>query len=263
LSTPRLAAAIGAVGLLGLAAWRLRSGRPGRAALGLLGAAILGMIAADQMVPLPDGEEAVSDFGATFGGWAYPFMAAMAFLETAIPPVTLVFPGEFAVLLGGAVAGEGDIALVPLMAIVWACSAAGDSVTFALGRRLGRPFLLRHGRPLGMSNRRLERLDRWLDRWGSAAVCLGRLLPLARPFGPFVAGASRFRYGRFLAWNLVGTLLFTLVFCGAGYVFYRSYDDVVVALRGGGFVVLLLIAAGALAAWAVNRRRAARRAGAR
>lgn len=249
--------------MLGLASWRLRTGRPARAALGLLVAAVLGMIAADQMVALPDGEEAVSDFGSTFGGWTYPFMAAMAFLETAIPPVTLVFPGEFAVLLGGAVAGEGDIELVPLIAIVWACSAAGDSVTFALGRRLGRPFLLRHGRPLGMNQERLERVDGWLDRWGSPAVCVGRLLPLARPFGPFVAGASRFRYRRFLAWNLLGTLLFALVFCGVGYAFYRSYDEVVVALRRGGFALLLLIVAGVLAVWAVRRRRAANEAGAR
>lgn len=262
MSPARLAAGAGAVALLCLAAWRIRTGRHGRAALGLLGAAILGMIAADQMVALPDGEEAVSDFGETLGGWTYPFMAAMAFLETAIPPVTLVFPGEVAVLLGGAVAGEGGIALVPLIAIVWACSAAGDSATFALGRRLGRPFLLRHGRPLGMSEQRLERVDRWLDRWGPAAVCLGRLLPLARPMGPFVAGASRFGYRRFLAWNLLGTLLFTLIFCGAGYAFYASYDEVVVALRRGGFVVLLLIAAAALAVWGVRRRRAVRRVGA-
>jgi membrane protein DedA with SNARE-associated domain len=261
-SAARVAAGAGAGGLVCLATWRIRTGRHGRAALGLLGAAILGMIAADQMVALPDGEEAVSDFGETFGGWTYPFMAAMAFLETAIPPVTLVFPGEFAVLLGGAVAGEGEIAIVPLIAIVWACSAAGDSATFALGRRLGRPFLLRHGRPLGMSEQRLERVDRWLDRWGSPAVCFGRLLPLARPLGPFVAGASRFRYRRFLAWNLLGTLLFTLVFCGAGYAFYASYDEVVVALRRGGFAALLLIAAGALAVWAWRRRRVARRVGA-
>jgi membrane protein DedA with SNARE-associated domain len=263
MSPLRIAAGAGAVGMLGLATWRLRTGRPGRAALGIVVAGVLAMIAADQMVALPDGEEAVSDFGSTFGGWTYPFMAAMAFLETAIPPVTLVFPGEFAVLLGGAVAGEGDIALVPLMAIVWACSAAGDSVTFALGRRLGRPFLLRHGRPLGMTEERLERVDRWLDRWGAPAVCLGRMLPLARPFGPFVAGASHFPYRRFLAWNLLGTLLFTLVFCGVGYAFYRSYDEVVVALRRGGFVALLLIAAVALAVWVVRRRRAAGQVGAR
>jgi membrane protein DedA with SNARE-associated domain len=258
----RVLAAVGSLALLCLAAWRLRTGRPGRAALGFLGALILALIAADQTVALPDGEEAVSDVGGTLGGWTYPFMAAMAFLETAIPPVTLVFPGEWAVLLGGAIAGEGEIAFIPLVALVWGCSAAGDSVTFALGRRLGRPFLLRHGRPLGMSAPRLDRLDRWLDRWGAAAVCLGRLLPLARPIGPFVAGASRFGYRRFLLWDLFGTLLFTLVFCGLGYAFYRSYDELVVALRRGGFVVLLLIVAAAVGAWIISRRRASRRVGA-
>ena len=145
-------------------------------------------------------------------------MAVMAFLETTIPPVTLVFPGEWAVLFGGAMAGEGSIAIIPLLLVVWACSAAGDSVTFALGRRLGRPFLNRYGRRLGLTEARLDRLDTWLDRYGPPAVCFGRLLPLARPFGPLVAGASHFPYRRFLPWSVLGTLLFTLVFCGLGYV---------------------------------------------
>ena len=139
--------------------------------------------------------------------WAYPLMAAMAFLETTIPPLTIVFPGEWAVLFGGAMAGEGSVAIVPLMLIVWACSAAGDSVCFALGRRLGRPFLARYGRGIGLTEARLDKVDGWLDHYGPPAVCFGRLLPLARPFGPFVAGASHFPYRRFLPWSVLGTLL--------------------------------------------------------
>jgi len=182
-------------------------------------------------------------------------MGAMAFLETSIPPVTLVFPGEWAVMLGGAMAGEGQIGIVPLIALVWACSAAGDSVTFGLGRRLGRPFLLARGGRIGVTEPRLAKLDAWLDRYGSAAVCLGRLVPLARPFGPLVAGASRFPYRRFVAWDLLGTLLFSLVFCGLGYVFYRSYDDVAATVSRSAFAVLLLIGAVATAYVLVRRRR--------
>jgi membrane protein DedA with SNARE-associated domain len=185
-------------------------------------------------------------------------MALMAFLETAIPPVTLVFPGEWLVLLGGAMAGEGQIAIVPLILIVWACSVAGDSVTFALGRRLGRPFLVHRGRKLGLTHARLDRLDAWFDRYGSAGVCLGRLVPLARPFGPFLAGSSRFPYRRFLAWDVAGTLLFAIVFCGSGYVFYNSYEEVLAALSRGGLALVgvAVLAVGAVVL--VRRRRAGR-----
>ena len=255
MSPGRVAAAAGALTLVCLATYRLRSGRPGRAALGLAAATLLALFAADAGSALPDGENAVQDASDALGGWAYPFMAAMAFLETTIPPVTLVFPGEWVVMLGGAMAGEGELAIVPLITLVWACSAAGDSVLFALGRRLGRPFLLTRGSRIGVNERRLAKLDAWLDRYGAAAVCLGRLLPLARPFGPLVTGASHFPYRRFLPWSVLGTLLFSLLFCGLGYLFYRSYDEVAAAVSRSAFGLLALIAIGAGIYVVIRRRR--------
>lgn len=256
MTAARIAAVLGAVALVALATYRARTGNNGRAALGLLGATLLTLYAADATAALPDGDGAVDDAGDALGGWTYPFMGAMAFLETSIPPVTLVFPGEWAVMLGGAMAGEGHIEIVPLIALVWACSAAGDSATFALGRRLGRPFLLARGRRLGVTESRLAKLDAWLERYGPPAVCLGRLVPLVRPFGPLVAGASRFPYRRFLAWNVAGTLLFSLVFCGLGYLFYRSYDEVAAALSRSAFAFVALVAAGVTAYVVLHRRRA-------
>ena len=248
---------MGAVGLVALATYRIRAGHNGRAALGLLAATLLTLYAADATAVLPGGDGAVDDAGDALGAWTYPFMGAMAFLETSIPPVTLVFPGEWTVMLGGAMAGEGHIQIVPLIALVWACSAAGDSVTFALGRRLGRPFLLTRGRRLGVTEPRLAKLDAWLERYGPPAVCLGRLVPLVRPFGPLVAGASRFPYRRFLVWNVAGTLLFSLVFCGLGYLFYRSYDEVAAGLSRSAFAFVALVAAG-ITGYVVLRRRQAR-----
>jgi membrane protein DedA with SNARE-associated domain len=254
-SPGQIVAGAGAVALGGLATWRFRTGRRGRAALGFLGATVLALVAADLGAALPDGD-AVADAGDTLGAWTYPLMASMAFLETTIPPVTLVFPGEWVILFGGAMAGEGSVAIVPLMLLVWAFSAIGDSVTFWLGRRLGRRFLERYGRGLGLTEARLGRVDSWLDRYGPPALCFGRLLPLARPLGPFVAGTSHFPYRRFLPWNVLGTLLFTLLFCGLGYVFYKSYDEVAAALGRGALAVLVLLVAAIAGVWLVRRRRA-------
>lgn len=259
MSAARIAAAAGAAGFVCLAGYRLRTGRRGRAALGLLVAALLALLATGQVAALPDGDDAVGEMGDALGAWTYPFVGAMAFLETSIPPLTLLIPGEWAVLLGGAMAGEGRIHIAPLVGLVWACSAAGDSVGFALGRRLGRPFVLERGARFGLGPERLARIDGWLDRYGSAGVCLSRLVPLARPLAPFLTGASRFSYRRFLAWDLLGTLLFSLLFCGLGYAFYSSYDRVAATLSTSG-LVLLALGAAAAATYVLIRRR--RRAGA-
>ena len=245
-----------AAALVGVAIWRLRQGRRRRALLALSGAVLLIVFAAGGGIGMPDGERAVDSAADALDGWIYPFAIGMAFFETTTPPLTLVFPGEWGLMLSGAIAGAGRAEIVPLLAIGWLVSVVGDSVTFALGRRLGRPFLLRSGRGLGLTEERLAGVDRWFDRYGPHAACFGRLLPLARPFGPFLAGASRLDYRRFLPWNVLGCLLFSLVFVGLGYVFYSSYDQLAETAGRVGLLVLVVVVAGVMLVRDLRRRTA-------
>jgi membrane protein DedA with SNARE-associated domain len=124
-----------------------------------------------------------------------------------------------------------------------------------LGRRFGRDWLERHGARVCVTPARLARLDSWFDRWGTGIVVLGRMLPIARPLGPFVVGTSAMPYHRFLRWNLLGVTLFSLSFSLLGFAFYESYDDLVVAI---GRVGLAVVAAVLVTALVVVRRRRAR-----
>jgi membrane-associated protein len=227
-----------------------------RAALGAGVALVLAAYAADVLPEMPDAREGVEDTADSLGLWLYPFIAGVAFLESFPPPFCAVWPGEFAVIFAGAVAAqEGDVELLPLIALVWISSALADSASFALGRRYGRGLLERHGPRFRVTPARLARLDGWFERWGTAIVALGRLLPVARPLGPFVAGTSTLPYHRFLRWNLVGVTLFSVVFCLLGYLFYNSYDELVVVIGRAGLAVLGLLLVGGLIV-ARRRRRA-------
>ena len=183
----------------------------------------------------------------------------MAFLESFPPPFCAVWPGEFAVIFAGAVAAQdGEVRIVPLIAVVWISSALADSAAFGLGRRYGRGLLERHGARVRVTPERLARLDGWFDRWGTAIVAVGRMLPVARPLGPFVAGTSSLPYHRFLRWNLVGVTLFSLAFSLLGYVFYESYDELVVAIGRFGLAALGAAVVVGIAVAALRRRRRAK-----
>ena len=245
MSAARIAAGAGALALMLLATYRLRTGRNGRAALGLLAAGLLTLYAADATSALPDGEAPWRTPGDALGAWTYPFMGAMAFLETSIPPVTLVFPGEWAVMLGGAMAGEGQIAHRP---------ADRPGLGLLGGRGLGhvraRPP---PGAALPACTRRADRGDR---APAGEARCLARPLRLGRrlPRPPGAAGAAlRPARDRGLATSPTGASLpgtcsarccSRSLFCGLGYVFYRSYDEVAAALSRSAFAFLLLIGGG-------------------
>src|SRR5215207_1614863 len=176
------------------------------------------------LLPVPDFTGALEDASRTLGGWAYPAVAAFAFLETGAF-VGLLVPGETAVVVGGVVAAAGDVELVPLIGLVWLAAAAGDVASFALGRRLGRPFLERHGPRLRVGPERLGQVERFYARHGGSAVLLGRFVGLVRAVSPFVAGASGLELRRFLPWSLTGTLAWAATFTLVGYGFSESFAD--------------------------------------
>jgi membrane-associated protein len=229
-------------------------GRKLRVGIGVV--VVVAAIVAAAVTGVLPGREDVEDAADSLGLWLYPFIAGVAFLETCPPPFCAVWPGEFAVIFSGAIAAQdGDVEIVPLIAVVWISSAIADSASFALGRRFGRGLLERQGPRFRVTPDRLARLDGWFERWGIAILALGRLLPVARPLGPFVAGTSALPYHRFLRWNLVGVTLFAIAFPLLGYLFYESYDELVVVI---GRVGLAVVVVALVAALIVARRRSRR-----
>ena len=192
------------------------------AAAALAAAATLAVITG--AVPIPDLTGALEDASDSLGPWAYPAVGAFALLETGAF-IGLLVPGETAVVVGGVVAAKGDVELLPLIGLVWLAATAGDLVSFALGRRLGRPFLERHGPRVRVSPERLGQVERFYARHGGSAVLLGRFVGLVRAVSPFVAGASGLELRRFLPWSLVGTLAWAATFTLVGYGFSESFAD--------------------------------------
>jgi membrane-associated protein len=154
-----------------------------------------------------------------------------------------VAPGETAVVLGGVVAAEGGVDLVPMLLIVWLAAAAGDFASFMLGRKLGRPFLDARGTKLGITPERLVRVDSFFDRHGPKAILVGRFIGIIRAVAPFLAGASGMRVRGFLPWSLLGTLMWASAFTLVGYVFSESFSSAADLLTHGLFAAAVVAAA--------------------
>jgi membrane protein DedA with SNARE-associated domain len=198
-------------------------------------------------------EALLDSLGDGLGPWSYPLVGALAFLETSAF-VGLVAPGELAVVLGGVLAGRGQMELPLLVAVVWAAAVAGDACGFLLGRGLGRPFLIRHGARLGATPARLARVDRFFARHGAKAIVIGRFVGIVRAMGPFTAGASGMRPVRFLAADVVGAGLWAGAFTGLGYVFAGSLGALLDALHRAQLAAAVALAAALVVAVVVRRR---------
>ena len=204
MSPSKVAAAVAAVALVAIVASRWQRFSRGRKIGWLLLAAVLGVYASGVLPKLPDAKTAIEDIAQALGPYTYVLVGALAFLETGAF-VGLIAPGETVVIAGGVIAGQGEIKLLPLIAVVWTCAILGDTTSFFIGRRLGRDFLLRHGPKVKITPERLATVERYFQRYGGRTILIGRFIGLVRALAPFIAGSSRLEYRRFLPYSVVGT----------------------------------------------------------
>ena len=202
---------------------------------------ILGVYASGVLSNLPSFEKIIEDLADALGKWTYALVGAMAFLETGAF-IGFIAPGEFTVILGGVIAGEGTISILPLIGLVWVCAVCGDSLSFFIGHRVGRQFLLKHGPRVRITEERFGKVEDYFDRHGGKTIVIGRFLGFVRPLAPFIAGTSRMTYGRFIPYSILGTGLWGTTFCLLGYIFWRSFSKVS-KIAGQATLVLGVIAA--------------------
>src|SRR5438067_1628920 len=176
------------------------------------------------VIHLPHIETIARDLGATLGSFTYAVVGLMALLETGAG-IGLIAPGELAVVIGGVTAGQGHTDLVLLIMIVWGCAFTGDLTSFALGRRLWRSFLLRHGHLINLTPARFGQVESFFARHGAKTIIVGRFVGLWRAFAPFVAGSSRMPARRFIPATFIAAGIWSAAFSVLGYVCWHSFDQ--------------------------------------
>ncbi len=206
------------------------------------------------LVHLPNLEELMLDVGRALGPWTYLVVGILAFLETGAF-VGLVAPGETTVIVGGVIAGQGEISLLVLIGVVWACAVAGDLASYTAGRKLGRAWLLRHGERLKITEDRLHKVEEFFERHGGTTILVGRFIGFVRALAPFIAGTSNMPLRRFLPYDVLGAGLWAATFSTLGYVFWQSFDRLTSYVSRGlfAFSTVVVVVAGIVFLIRLNR----------
>jgi membrane protein DedA with SNARE-associated domain len=129
----------------------------------------------------------------------------------------------------------------------------GSVVGWAIGLYGGRPLLERRGRWLHLGEDKLQRAERWFDRWDDLAVLIGRLTPVVRSFISIPAGIFRMPLWRYTVLTLIGSAVWAFALAGAGYGLGNGYERFHRDFRFADYAVAVAIVA--LAAYLIVRRR--------
>jgi membrane protein DedA with SNARE-associated domain len=132
----------------------------------------------------------------------------------------------------------------------------GSLVGWAIGAYGGRPLLERRGGLFHLSPAKLERAERWFERWDVWAVFVGRITPVVRSFISIPAGIFRMKLGPYTILTLLGSAIWCFALAGAGWALGKSWERFHHDFRFVEYVVALAVVAGV--AWVVVRWRSAR-----
>lgn len=141
-------------------------------------------------------------------------IAAIVFIETGLVIMPFL-PGDSLLFAAGALLGLTGVSPLAPIAIVCAAAIAGDATNYAIGRSFLGQQIVRRG---WVKPRHLQRTRAWFDRFGGPTITIGRFIPIVRTVAPFLAGLSGMDPKRFLAFNIVGGIVWAGLLMSAGYM---------------------------------------------
>jgi membrane-associated protein len=150
-----------------------------------------------------------------YGAWVYLILFLIIFAETGLV-VTPFLPGDSLLFVAGTLAAAGGMDVVLLMVLLCIAAILGDSVNYAIGKRVG-DRLVKSGRFIRQEH--IDRTHAFYEKYGGKTIVIARFVPIVRTFAPFVAGMGQMDYGRFLLFNVTGGMLWVLSLTTAGYFF--------------------------------------------
>jgi membrane protein DedA with SNARE-associated domain len=202
----------------------------------------------------------VTSFLAQHGLWAVFVLMAIDAVLPAASELVMIYGGALA---SGALAHELDVFGTPrsgfgaYLAIALAGTLGyllGAVGGWAIGLYGGRPFLERHGRWFHLGPERLERAERWFQRWEDWAVLVGRVLPVVRSFVSIPAGVFEVPLRRYTILTAIGSAIWCFVLAGVGWALGASWDRAHHDFRYLDVLVGVAVAV-VIATWFVRRRR--------
>lgn len=150
--------------------------------------------------------------------WASIFgVAFIVFAESGLL-IGFFLPGDSLLFTTGFLihAGFLDVNIHLAVLILFIAAVIGDSVGYTFGRKAG-PRLFKKPDARLFKQEYVQRAQDFYEKHGGVTIIIARFIPIVRTFAPVVAGVGQMEYRRFLAYNVIGGILWAAGITYLGY----------------------------------------------
>ena len=202
---------------------------------------------------LGEAQRYVNDYGYT-----------AVFLGVFLESFGLPTPGESLMIAGALLASRGQLNFYWIVVLCWIAAVVGDNIGYVIGKKGGRPLVLRYGPRVRIKHEHLERVEGFFERHGGAVVLFARFVVVLRQLNGIVAGTMGMNWWRFLIYNAAGAAIWVGFWTGATYFLGRRFHGIVSWVSSLEPLVLIIAAVAVVAGlayfWRYRRKRKRKRA---
>ncbi|MNW46802.1 Inner membrane protein YqjA [compost metagenome] len=203
-------------------------------------------------------ENWITDFMEQFGYFGVFLLIA---LENVFPPI----PSEVILTFGGFMTTYTSMTPVGVIVFSTLGSVLGAVILYGIGYLVNvdrlEGWIERYGRFLRLKKEDIRRTDAWFDRYGYWTVLFCRMIPLIRSLISIPAGMSKMKFGLFLLFTTIGTLIWNVALVLLGAAVGGSWEEIVAFMDVYSNIAYAVIALGILFVGVLWLRR--RKSGAR
>ena len=134
-------------------------------------------------------------------------------------------PGDSLLFTAGFLASQGYLNFFILAPLCILAAVLGDSVGYAFGKKIG-PRLFNKEDSLFFKKENLEYAQNFYNEYGGKTIIIARFMPIVRTFAPILAGVGSMDYSKFISYNIVGGVLWSLGLSGLGYLLGSVIPDI-------------------------------------
>lgn len=169
-------------------------------------------------------ENWITDFMEQFGYFGVFLLIA---LENVFPPI----PSEVILTFGGFMTTYTSMTPVGVIVFSTLGSVLGAVILYGIGYLVNvdrlEGWIERYGRFLRLKKEDIRRTDAWFDRYGYWTVLFCRMIPLIRSLISIPAGMSKMKFGLFLLFTTIGTLIWNVALVLLGAAVGGSWEEIV------------------------------------